>query len=97
MTAPRWRKQFASREEAARKEPWGLNDFDFVEELEQKYLAGFWTSNAIAAHPARDQDGYDWTGDYADKIAVREIPSLMFQKLEGGVRRRNTQHRDAQR
>jgi len=80
MSGPRWMKQFKNREEV---DSWVLKKFDFIEELELKYVNGFWTVNNIEMDPKCDQDGYDWTSDYADKKIAREIPPVMYTKLEG--------------
>ena len=83
MSAPRWQKQYADREEVAQKAGWALSNFDYVAEIEQKYIAGFWTTSDIALDPASDQDGYDWTSDYKDIRTAHDIPEIMLQKLEG--------------
>lgn len=83
MSAPRWMKQFSDREDLLAKQGYGADDFDLVEELEHKYTSGFFTKSNIAMDPRKDQDGYNWTGDYLDKETVREIPAVMFAKLEG--------------
>lgn len=85
MSAPRWKKQFKDRVEVSEKASWLLEDFDFVEEVEQKYIQNFWIESNIELDPKSDQDGYDWTSDYLDKVIVREIPQPMFQKLNGKV------------
>ena len=85
MGGPRWFKQVANRTEAhATKDPYiSLKFFDFSEELEAKYAAGYFTNSHFAYDPAHDHDGYDWTKEYADKVAVRAIPAIMFEKLSG--------------
>jgi hypothetical protein len=83
MSAPRWRKQYANREEALLNAPREIHAYDFVEEVEQKYPAGFWKENRIGIDPACDQDGYNWTDDYRYIAAVREIPEIMYRKLDG--------------
>lgn len=80
MNAPRWMKQY-TREQA--KTEWFADDYEFMEEIEQKYMSGFWKNSNIEMDPACDQDGYDWTSDYMDKTTVIEIPAILFQKLEG--------------
>lgn len=82
MGGPRWYKQAANHTEAKALHI-SLKSFDFIEELEAKYLAGYFTNSQFAYDPAHDHDGYDWTKEYADTVAVREIPPIMFQKLAG--------------
>lgn len=83
MSAPRWKKQYLNHDDCLEKEGYGIAEFDFVEELEQRYVNGFYSSSAIEMDPRNDQDGYDWTKDYLDKVTVRDIPAVMFEKLEG--------------
>jgi len=84
MSGPRWQKQFKDREDVIAKDfAYQLESFDFVEEMEQKYLAGFWKNNQIECDPSNDCEGHDWTREYLDIKTVREIPAMMFVKLEG--------------
>jgi hypothetical protein len=85
MAGPRWYKQVADHAaaQAAADLFISLDKFDFLESLEQKYCAGFFATNQFAYDPAHDHDGYDWTQEYTDTTAVREIPALLFQKLPG--------------
>lgn len=82
LSGPRWIKQYIDRE-AAVKARASVYNYDFVEEVEQKYLQNFWTESNIELDPKCDTEGYDWTSQYLDKVFVREIPGLMFQKLDG--------------
>ena len=83
MSAPRWMKQYTDRDDCAKKASWEVDDFDFVEELEHKYINGFFTESNIELDPANDHQGEDWTNEYMDKTIVRDIPTIMYQKLEG--------------
>lgn len=87
MGGPRIYKQVPDREaaQAAKDLYISLKSFDFIEKLEQKYCAGFFTNSQFAYDPAHDHSGFDWTKEYADKTVVREIPPLMFQKLSGEI------------
>ncbi|MDR0672932.1 MAG: DUF4274 domain-containing protein [Zoogloeaceae bacterium] len=81
MSVPDFMKlKFASRAEAEAV-GWILESFDFVETLEQKYVAGFWKESRIRFDP----DEEDWTkGAIANASRLkRPIPKLMFQRLEG--------------
>jgi len=85
-SAPHWQKKFKNREDViAQDKSYYLENFDFIEEMEQKYLAGFWKNSHIEFNPANDyfDSGYDWTSDYLDEKTFREIPAIMFEKLEG--------------
>ena len=84
MSAPRWWKKFKDRDDViSQGQEFQISGFDFVEEMEQKYLASYWKNNHIELNPANDCEGYDWTSDYLDEKTVREIPTIMFEKLEG--------------
>ena len=83
MLTPRWIKQYHSREDCLKNASWVIDDFDLVEELEHKYINGFYTGNNIAEDPANDYHGYNWTNEYMEKTVVRDIPEIMYQKLEG--------------
>ncbi|WP_046246846.1 DUF4274 domain-containing protein [Hymenobacter terrenus] len=87
MGGPRWFKQVADRAaaQASRSVFISLKSFDFSEALEQRYCAGYFTNSQFSFDPAHDSNGYDWTREYADKPAVREIPPLLFQKLSGEI------------
>jgi len=64
--------------------------FDLVEEIEEKYVSGFYQNSEIAFNPAWDttygeERAYDFTA-YARKQnvnAVRKIPDIMFEGLDG--------------
>lgn len=83
MSAPRWKKKFLDRDDCLKKQGWGIEEFDFVEDIEKKYVNGFYTVNEIEFDPSNDVQNYDWTSDYLDEKTVREIPNKMFEKLNG--------------
>ncbi|MDQ3005640.1 MAG: DUF4274 domain-containing protein [Chloroflexota bacterium] len=55
--------------------------FDLIEEIERKYLAGFYQNNTILFNPRYDagNDGYDHTQTYDDFVKKRKIPDEMFE------------------
>jgi len=77
MSGPRWHKQHTA-EEACQK------DGAVSEEIEERYVAGFWTQAGIGYDPRCD-DGQDWTEEYSDVTTVREIPAVMFEPVCGAV------------
>ena len=83
MSAPRWLKQRKDRENVLANHSHELKSFDFIEETEAKYIQNFWTESTIALNPAHDHQGYNWTDEYDDRVMLREIPAVMYQKLEG--------------
>jgi len=85
MSAPRWRKKFLNREDCLKKEAYGIEIFDFVEEIENKYLKGFYKGTGIIFDPKDDVEDYDWTTDYLDEEVVREIPEIMYKPTSGSI------------
>ena len=80
-TAPRYMHRFRTIEDSGihRKE------FELVELIERQYVAGFYRVSALGFDPARDQDGYDWTANYAADAVVTEIPDVMKTAVPGPV------------
>ena len=58
--------------------------FDFSENLESKYLSGFYRNAQFRFDPnVKDHTGTIWVNEYADLKTVRNIPAIMFKKIEG--------------
>ena len=55
MMGPRWFMQYASREEVAEKASWSLDDYDFINLIESRYLNGYYTTQQIAYDPKDDK------------------------------------------
>jgi len=85
MCAPRWNKKFLNRDDCLEKQGYRIEEFDFIEEIEQKYIDGFYQGTGIIFDPKSDVENYDWTSDYLDEIVVREIPKVMFEPTEGQI------------
>ena len=51
MSEPYYFKQFLNREDCLQKQSWAIESFDFVEELELKYVQGFYSKNTLACNP----------------------------------------------
>lgn len=83
MSGPRFFKQFRDRETA--KEVIGsTTGFDFTENLENKYLSGFYKNNKFSFDPnTADYSGVIWAEQYLDKNIVSAIPAAMFEKMQG--------------
>ncbi|AZA98276.1 DUF4274 domain-containing protein [Chryseobacterium joostei] len=80
MSGPRYFKQFKNREEAGSN----TSKFDLIENIESKYLNGFYNKQNFSFDPnTADFSGTVWVEEYLDKTIVREIPVIMFEKLEG--------------
>lgn len=83
MSAPRFSKQYNNREEVLEKESWYIDDFDFIERLESKLMNGFFINSNFAYNPKDEHTGTDWTSEYLDLKTVRDIPTQLFEPLEG--------------
>ncbi|MEL0650609.1 MULTISPECIES: DUF4274 domain-containing protein [Flavobacteriaceae] len=82
-SAPRYWKKFKDKKDLISKEKYSLNDFEFTEKIEGNYLKNFYKQNIFEYNPKSDEQGYDWTNDYLDEKIVRDIPKIMFEKVEG--------------
>ncbi len=78
-SSPGYFCQYANRDAATDFE---RETYDFVIELEQKYLAGAFQQETIAFDP-KDDKGFDHTTAYADYPIRRPIPSEMYQVTSG--------------
>lgn len=83
MSGPTFSKQFKDQDDVLEKQSWYIESFNFIEQLESKFLKGFWKNNHLAYDPSCDHDGYDWVSEYQDLDIVREIPEMMQQALKG--------------
>lgn len=83
MAAPQWSKKFHDREEVLEMAPWYIEDFDFIENLEEKLLSGFFVNSNFAYNPASENNESNQKKEYLDKDAVREIPASLYQPLDG--------------
>ena len=84
MSGPRYFKQYENAEAAQAGMGYKSAGFDFSENLESKYLAGFYRNNQFSFDPTvEDHAGTTWTNEYADLKTVRNIPAIMFEKVEG--------------
>ena len=71
--------QYETPNEASRNYEIAL--YDLIQEIEQKYLGGFYQSNRILFNPRYDnhQGGYDHTQTYDDFPQKRKIPDEMME------------------
>ncbi len=79
LTGPGYLYQYVNRNEIERD--YEVSQFDLLEEIERKYLAGFYTNSTILFNPRYDagNDGYDHTQTYDDSDKKRKIPDEMFE------------------
>lgn len=75
-------KIYADREDMIKKSAWDAERFDLIEQLEERYLSGFYKNQVFAYDPTNDNGGYDWTKEDWGELK-RELPSEMLQKLDG--------------
>jgi hypothetical protein len=75
---PGFFKQYARREDVPPELSSEL--FNLLEEVEGRFMSGFYTRQEIAFNP-RSDDTYDWTTRYAE--AVGKIPAQMFAAAPG--------------
>ena len=80
-TAPRYMHRFRTIADS------GIHraEFELVELIERNYVAGFYRPGARGWDPRRDEQGYDWTADYADDAVVSEIPDVMKVAVPGAM------------
>jgi hypothetical protein len=75
-------KLYANREDMLKEADWDAERFDLIEQLEEKYLSGFYKNQMLAYDPTNDGIGYDWTKEDWGELK-RELPGEMLQKLDG--------------
>ncbi len=81
---PLWNKQFKDRDELIEKQGWGIESFDFTEQVEIQFVNHFWKNQNIFYDPKDDHiHGENWTLEYAEYPQVREIPEQMYEMLKG--------------
>lgn len=78
---PFWQKQYASADDLPRHD-WAISDYNFLNELESKYVSNFYKSQQFAYNPKNDEN-YDWTIANPSLEIKSEIPQIMFEKLIG--------------
>jgi Domain of unknown function (DUF4274) len=76
---PRWYAQFQSRDEISE---YHLDTYDLVKEIEQRYLAGYYTHHQIAFDPT-DHEGTNWVREYDDLPLKQPLPHQMFAPTPG--------------
>lgn len=94
MSGVRYLKQYKNREEVLEKASWSIESYDYLQQLEQKYLNGFWKNQNFAYDPSHDHDEYNWVTEYAEIEIQQEIPEKMLQVLEGKHLTRSSKFED---
>lgn len=85
MSDPNFAKQYINRDDVLNKASWYINDFDFIELLEQKLLNGFFSNSNFAYNPQKDHTGENWTEENPNTTKVREIPAELYKPLAGQI------------
>ncbi len=78
---PRWLYQYGRREEVP---PYEREHYDFVKELEHRYLTNLYTHETTHVDPSNDR-GTNWTTEYRDVAIKQQIPEAMFTPTSGRV------------
>ena len=77
-------KQFKNREDVIKKDQkWYLDDFDLIENIEEKLLSDYYKTQNFAFNPYLDQYGYDLVKTAKDYELARPIPEEVMVILEG--------------
>ena len=76
---PKWLYQYTDRDEVPE---WSRTDYDFVKELEGRYLSGFYKQTEIAFNPSNDE-GTNWLEEYAEVKVTQRIPDQMKKAISG--------------
>jgi len=80
MAAPGYYKQYASIEDVPK---YAVGDYNFVINIETKYVSGFYKNHNFAFDPDNDEQGEGWTAAYPNLETKSEIPAVMYEKLTG--------------
>lgn len=82
-SAPVFSKQYLNREEVLADVSWYVDNFDWIERIEQQFLAGFWQNQQLAFGFFGEHGGENWVKHSTSSDMKREIPSIMKQSLQG--------------
>jgi hypothetical protein len=87
MKGARFFKQYATAAEARAVAAYVEKNWLFIHQLEERYVGGFYATGTMGFDPTSDPFpgmlGYDWTADYRDQPAAREIPAPMLGAVPG--------------
>jgi len=85
---PQYFCKYPTRDEVPRT-GWNLQHYDFLREIEEKYLGGFYKHQTIFFNPRHDMsdgmEGYDWTQENDDEPQHTSLPAEMFEPSIQGV------------
>lgn len=77
---PRYFSQYADRAGVDTSE---VETYDLTREIESKYTSDFYKDEHISFDP-RNDDGTDWTNEYATHSLKQPIPEIMYRRTNGG-------------
>jgi hypothetical protein len=88
---PEFFRKYANRQEIEADETGDLEAFDFLSDIEARYMAGEFRVGSIAFDPANPDGhpgGYSLVGMYDDmrERFVRELPPVMYAAVGGAAR-----------
>ncbi|TGE28574.1 DUF4274 domain-containing protein [Hymenobacter metallicola] len=87
MAGARFYKQYGSAKEARARAAYEGAWWEFIHDLEAKYLADFYTAGSVGFDPRRDgfpgHNGHDWTRAYQEYPLRSPLPAVMEQAVPG--------------
>jgi hypothetical protein len=87
MAGARFYKQYASAEEARARAGYEGVWWEFIHDIEAKYLADFYTAGTGGFDPRNDSfpghNGHDWTQHYQELALKSPLPAVMEQAVPG--------------
>ena len=80
MGRPEWDLQYKNRDEVPY---FRLDEVDFLQYLQEEYLAGKFDDRQEISFNPKDDNGEDWTNEYPDLIDKfkRKIPKIMYEPI----------------
>lgn len=73
-------KKYEKREDVP---TWQLNEYDFLQKLEERLTSGFYQNNHFSYNPANDDQGYNWTNEY-DQSILDNLSEDLLTEIVGG-------------
>ena len=87
MKGARFFKQYATAADARAVAAYVERNWLFIHHLEEQYVQGFYPAGTMGFDPASDpfpdMRSYDWTADYREYQAAREIPAHLLVAVPG--------------
>ena len=80
MGRPEWDLQFENRDKV---DSYRLDEFDLLNEILERYIAGKYDSCQNLSFNPKNDDGFDWTNQYPElkEKFKRKIPEIMYKPV----------------